>query len=73
MNARVLSALHAIALIVSARLLLLLAVCFGFYLAVLAQASQTIPTIGVLVAWCVLTILPLVALDYTSRTAPTPK
>ena len=69
--ARVLAVLQAVALIVSARLLLLLGVVFAFVLAMLAITAQTIPAIGVLVGWCLLIVGPLVWLDSSARKPPT--
>ncbi len=67
LNARVMALLNAVSLIVSARILLLLAVCFGFVLALQAEGSQTKESIAVLIAWSVLTVLPLVILDVLAR------
>lgn len=66
-NARVLAMLNAVSMIVAARILLLLSVCFGFVLALQAEAAQTRESIAVLIAWSVLTVLPLVVLDVLAR------
>jgi hypothetical protein len=66
-NMRMVSILQAIAMIVSARLLLLLTTCFGFVLAIFATRQQTIESIAVLVAWAILIVLPLVVLDVLAR------
>ncbi len=60
-------ALATIASLLAARLLLLLALLGGFVLAVLAMRSQTYAGLAVLVAYCGLTILPLVYLDLRVR------
>lgn len=55
--------LAAIAAILSQRLLLLLSVCFGFVLAVLAINRGGYIPLAALTAYCALTVLPLVWLD----------
>lgn len=70
LHARILAALNAIALIVSARLLLLLATCFAFVLALQAMRSQTNESIALLVVWAVLVVLPHCALDWSARKPP---
>lgn len=62
-------ALTAIAAVLAARLLLLLAVAFGFVLGLQAMGHQTWTSLAILCAWCALTILPLVYLDLKVRHA----
>lgn len=58
-----LSVLGAVAFVLSARLLLLLALLGAFVLGLLAMTSQTYVSVGILVAWALLVIFPLVWLE----------
>jgi hypothetical protein len=62
-----LSVIAAVAGLTATRILLLLAVAGAFYLATRAIDAQNLAPLCVLVAYCVLTVLPLVALDWATR------
>jgi hypothetical protein len=66
----ILAAIRAFAVILSARLLLFLALAGAFALAVMSEAAPSVLNLLTLISYCVLTILPLVALDHTSRRRP---
>jgi hypothetical protein len=51
----------------SARALLLLVLCGGFVLAMRAMTLQNLPGLEVLVAYCILVILPTVYLEVRKR------
>jgi hypothetical protein len=53
--------------VLSARALLLLAVIAAFVLAIIAAIHGTQATLAVLIAWCALTIGPIVALEWRRR------
>lgn len=57
--------LAAISAILASRLILLLAVLGGFILAIRADAIIALPWI--LIAYCILVVIPLVALDIVTR------
>jgi hypothetical protein len=59
----VLAAFTALGYALSARSLLLLALIGGFVLALLAIGAQTQATLFVLVAYCILLVLPIVYLE----------
>lgn len=61
------AALHAVATLLAIRFLLLLAVAGGFVLALLALRAGTYQADGVLAAYAVLIVLPLVALERSPR------
>jgi hypothetical protein len=63
----ILANLKAISLILSARALLLLSLLGGFVLALGAMAWQTPMGLYVLIAWSVLTVLPMTGLEVTGR------
>lgn len=56
--------LAALAAVLGARLLLLLSVIGGFVLALQARDQLTA---GVMIAYCILIVIPLVALDIVNR------
>lgn len=60
-------AFAAIARVLAVRLQLMLAVIGAFVLAMLAMQWQTLPGLFVLIAWNILTVLPLIWLEYTGR------
>lgn len=62
----ILSALQAIAMTVAVRFLLLLALIGAFYLATEAMSQQTNLSLYILIAYCLLTVAPLVWL-YTVK------
>lgn len=62
-NTTVVGTFQAIATILAVRFILLLAVVGGFILAVMAMQSQTTQSIGLLISYATLTVLPLVWLD----------
>jgi hypothetical protein len=66
----ILAAIRAFAVILSARLLLFLALAGAFALAVMSEAAPSVLNLLTLIAYCVLTILPLVFLDHASRRRP---
>jgi len=49
--------------LLAARLLLLLAICGAFVLAVLAHSDASLVGLWVLIAYCCLTVIPMTALD----------
>lgn len=61
------AALHAVATLLAIRFLLLLAVSGGFVLALLALRAGTYQADGVLAAYAILIVLPLVALERSPR------
>lgn len=63
-------AAQMLAFALSARALLLLSILFGFVLACLASIHETQASLFVLIAWCVLAILPLVVLEILRRRSP---
>src|ERR1700744_3575849 len=60
--------LHAVAALLAVRMLLLLALCGGFILALMAVRNGGYQAAGVLVAYSVLIVLPLVWLERNPRT-----
>jgi hypothetical protein len=63
----VIEAFTALGYAFSARALLLLALLGAFVLAVIAATHETTASLYVLIAWCVLTILPIVFLEVRRR------
>jgi hypothetical protein len=63
----VLAALKVIARILAVRLILLLSVLGGFVLGVMAMLAQTWPSLAILVAYALLTVLPMVWLEVGQR------
>lgn len=63
----VVAALRVIARILAVRLILLLSVLGGFVLGVMAMLAQTWPSLAILTAWSLLTVLPLVWLEVGQR------
>ena len=59
--------LTALASVLAARLLLLLSVIFGFVLAIFAMREQSLTSLSILVAYTLLTVIPLVYLDLKTR------
>lgn len=57
----------ALSIIFASRLLILLALGGAFVLAVMAELSGNMLNLWVLIAYCVLTVIPLVTLDLLSR------
>jgi hypothetical protein len=70
LNIQILAMLRAFSLILSARLLLLFAMIGAFTLAVMAEMKGGYLNLAVLVAFCVLTIIPLAVIDYLCRHKP---
>ena len=66
----ILAAIRAFAVILSARLLLFLALAGAFALAVMSEAAPSVLNLLTLIAYCVLTVVPLVAMDHMSRRRP---
>jgi len=62
-----LATFRALGYVLSARALLLVAVLGGFVLAVMAMLHESPASLYVLVAWCCLTIGPIVALELRRR------
>lgn len=52
-----------LAFALSARLLLLLSLCGAFVLSIMAMNSQSYTSVGILVAYCFLTVIPLAYLE----------
>ncbi len=63
----VLAALRVIARILAVRLILLLSVVGGFVLGVMAMLAQSWPGLAILVAYALLTVLPMVWLEVGQR------
>ena len=59
--------LMALATLISARFLLLLALAGGFCLAMMAMSRQTPLSVAVLVAYCLLVILPPALLEWSAK------
>ncbi len=66
----ILAAIRAFAVILSARLLLFLALAGAFVLAVMSERDGSILNLLTLVAYCCLTVIPLVWVDCTARRGP---
>jgi hypothetical protein len=64
---RVIDVFRALGYVLSARALLFLAICGGFILAMIAALHETQAALYVLVAWCCLTIGPIIALEFKRR------
>jgi hypothetical protein len=64
---RTIAMFRTLGFVLSARALLLLAVIAAFVLAIIAAIHGTQATLAVLVAWCLLTIGPIVALEWRRR------
>lgn len=64
------AAFRAAGYVLSARALLLLALVGAFILAVMATISQTLPSLEVLIAYAITTVLPVAYLE--TRRAPRP-
>ena len=64
---RLIEMFKTLGFVLSARALLLLAIVGGFVLAILAALHETRETLYVLVAWCLLTVGPIVALEWRRR------
>ena len=64
---RMIEMFKTIGYVLSARALLLLAVIGAFVLAILAALHETQATLYVFVAWCILTLGPLVSLEWRRR------
>lgn len=59
--------LAALASLLAARLLLLLSIAGAFVLALLATRSESYPGLAILVAFCLLTVVPLTYLDVVTH------
>jgi hypothetical protein len=66
-TARLLEAYKLLGATLSARLLLLLSISGAFVLSIMAMVRETTPALLVLIAWCLLTIFPTVALELKRR------
>lgn len=62
--------LGAVMRVLAVRLQLLLSLAGAFVLALGAMAWQSWPGLAILIAFCALTVLPLVWLEYHGRQAP---
>lgn len=58
-----LAVFSALSLVLAARLILLLSVAGAFVLGVMAMTRGEWPALAILCAWCMLTVLPLVAVE----------
>lgn len=63
----ILANLRAIAMVLSARALLLLTLIGAFVLGLEAMSWQTAMGLYVLIGWCVLAVLPMVGLEVSGR------
>lgn len=63
-NQQIMAMFGAISRILAARFLLLLALIGAFVLAIMAMQAQTTASIWILVSYCLLTIAPLVGLQW---------
>ena len=61
------SALQAVGFALSARALLLLALVGAFVLAVMAMLAQTLPSLEVLIAYAIFTVIPVSYLEVRRR------